>query len=61
MEQYIKDHVAYLKTYPVSEKQNELKTKYYADNSNDMISIKHQKNVMDLIIQRKSKLNNSIK
>ena len=53
IEKYIKDHIAYLETYQVAEQQKQLKAEYYADNNNDMSSIRHQEKVKALIMERR--------
>jgi len=53
MEQYIRDHVAFLRTYPVSEQQERLKAIYHAENLDDATSTQHQQKVRELIRERR--------
>ncbi len=53
MEQYIKDHIAFLRTYKVSEQQNELKAIYHAENLDETSSTQYQQKVKELIRERR--------
>ena len=54
LEQYIKDHIAYLRRCALSEQQNKLKMQYYASNKDDSSSLEQQQLVKELILQSKS-------
>ena len=56
LEQYIKDHIAFLRRRTLSEQQNKLKTQYYASNKDDISSLKQQQKVKELILQSKSEV-----
>ena len=53
LEQYLTDHILYLKTYQVSERQKQLRASYYADNNDDTSSELHQQKVKELISERR--------
>ena len=53
IEQYIKDHINYLKTYKMSEIHTKLRNEYYEDNKNDELSIRDQQKVKEIIQQRR--------
>lgn len=55
LEQYIKDHIAFLKRFVLSKQQSQLKTQYYASNKDDISSLEQQQLVKELILQSKSK------
>jgi len=54
LEQFIKDHVAYLKQYDLSQRQDQLKARYYQSNRDDIISHQDQQAVKELIAQSRS-------
>ena len=56
LEQYIKDHIAFLRRCVLSEQQNKLKTQYYASNKDDISSLEQQQLVKELILQSKSEV-----
>ena len=56
LEQYIRDHIAFLKRCALSEQQNQLKMQYYASNKDDISSLKQQQKVKELILQSKSEV-----
>jgi len=58
LEQYIKDHIAFLKRYSLLEQQNQLKMQYYAQNKDDISSLKQQQLVKELILQNKAQSKN---
>ena len=53
LEQYIRDHIAFLKRCALSEQQNKLKMQYYASNKDDSSSLKQQQLVKELILQNR--------
>ncbi|GEM_PF-275039 len=56
LEQFIKDHVAYLKHYGFSQRQTQLKTQYHESNNNDVLSLKDQEIVKEMIKQNRSRV-----
>jgi len=58
LEQYIRDHIAFLKRCALSEQQNKLKRQYYESNKDDISSLEQQQLVKELILQNKSKFEN---
>lgn len=53
LEQYIKDHIGFLKRFTLSQQQNQLKVQYYASNKDDISSLQHQQKVKELILQNR--------
>jgi len=58
LEQYIKDHIAFLKRCALSEQQNKLKRQYYESNKDAVTSLEQQQLVKELILRNKSKFEN---
>lgn len=54
LEQYIKDHVGFLKRFALTQQQNRLKTQYRASNKDNISSREQQQLVKELILQGKS-------
>jgi DNA primase len=51
LEQYIKDHIVFLKRAELSKQQDQLKNKYYASNKDDTSALEQQQLVKELIAQ----------
>ncbi len=56
IEQYIKDHINYLKTFQMSEFYQKLKDEYHEDNKDDALSVQHQLKVKEFIQQKRAGL-----
>ncbi len=56
IDQYIKDHINYLKTYEMTEIHKKLRNDYYENNKDDVSSARHQQKVREFIRQKRSGL-----
>jgi len=56
LEQYIKDHINYLKTYEMSETYKKLRSEYYEDSKDELSSVRHQQRIKEIIQQKKAGL-----
>lgn len=54
IDQYIKDHINYLRTYEMSEIHEKLRNEYYEDNKDETSSVRHQQKVREFIRQKRS-------
>ncbi len=54
LEQYLKDHIAFLRRTALSMQQSKLKKQYYESNKDDISSREQQQKVKDLILQGES-------
>ena len=52
IEQFVKDHINFLKMYELSEAHNKLRNEYYENDKDDESSLLHQQKVRELIRQR---------
>jgi len=52
IEQFVNDHINFLKMYELSEAHNKLRNEYYENDKDDESSLLHQQKVRELIRQR---------